>query len=165
MERCLELLRGYRIGLNLSQILYNYWKRHQIVSKVVKCLGAASVTGRGVTQGNPEPPMIFNIVVYAVVRAVLEEVCSLQEAQNGMGWAVGERNLVFYADGRRIGGRYHEWVQDALTVMIDIFQRMGMEMNLGKTKAMVCIPMFIWGKWGELAYKRRKIGEKETFME
>ena len=73
------------------------------------------------TQGDPAPPMIFNIVVDAVVRAVLEEVCSLQEAHNGMGWAVGEKNLIFYTDDGRIVGRDHEWVQDAMTVMVAMF--------------------------------------------
>ena len=73
------------------------------------------------TQGDPAPPMIFNIVVDAVVRAVLDEVCSLQEAHNGMGWAVGEKNLIFYTDDERIVGRDHEWVQDSMTVMVAMF--------------------------------------------
>ena len=47
--------------------------------------------------------MIFNIVVDAVVRDVLEEVCSPQEAQNGMGWEAGARNF-FYTDDGRIAG-------------------------------------------------------------
>ena len=74
--------------------------------------------------------MIFNIVVDVVVLAVLEEVCSPQEAHHGMGWAVGERNLVFYADDRSIVGRYHKWVQDALTVTVSMFRRMALKNNL-----------------------------------
>ena len=30
---------------------------------------------------------------------------------------------------------------------------------------MVCIPGFIWGKWGELAYKWMVTGEGATFRE
>ena len=37
--------------------------------------------------------MIFNIVVYVVVWAVIEEVFSPQEAQHSMGWEAGERNI------------------------------------------------------------------------
>ena len=37
-------------------------------------------TGRGLTQGDPVSPMIFNIVVDAVVQAVLDVVCRPQEA-------------------------------------------------------------------------------------
>ena len=73
------------------------------------------------TQGDPVYPMIFNIVVGAVVREVLEEVCRPQEAQNGIGWVAGEINLVFYADEVRIVGRDHEWVQDAMDVMVAMF--------------------------------------------
>ena len=58
-------------------------------------------------------------------------------------------NLIFYADGGRIARRYHEWVQDALLVMVTIFCIMVLEENIEKTKAMVCTPGFILGKWGE----------------
>ena len=51
--------------------------------------------GCGVTQGNPESSIIFNIVVDAVVQGVLEVVYAPQEEHQGIGWAVGERNLVF----------------------------------------------------------------------
>ena len=66
-----------------------------------------------------------------------------------MGWAAGERNLVFYADDGRILGQDHEWVQDALSITVAMFCRMGLETNLENTKAMVCTPGFVWGKWGE----------------
>ena len=62
--------------------------------------------------------MIFNIVMDAVVRAELEVVCRTQEAQDGMGWAAGGRNLVFYADDGSIMGRNHIWAQDALTMTV-----------------------------------------------
>ena len=77
--------------------------------------------GRGVTQGYPASPMIFNIVVDAVSRAVLEVVCGPQEARHGMGWAAGERNLILYADVGRIVGRDHIWLKEALTVTVAIF--------------------------------------------
>ena len=87
--------------------------------------------------------MTFNIMVDAVARSMLEAVCGPQEAWHGMGWAAGERNLIFYTDNGRIGGRYHTWVQDALAVSVVMFQQMGMETNLDKTKALVCTPGYI----------------------
>ena len=42
-----------------------------------------------VTQGDPAYPMIFNIFVDAVGRAVLEVCFGPQEPQHGMGWAEG----------------------------------------------------------------------------
>ena len=68
-------------------------------------MGRTFGTSRGVTQGYPESPMIFNIVVDKVVQEVIEEVCGPQEAHRGMGRATGERNLVFYAYNGRITGR------------------------------------------------------------
>ena len=109
--------------------------------------------------------MIFKIVVDVVIRAVLDVICGTQETQHGLGWAAGKRNLVFYADYGRIAGRYHKWVQDALTVTVVMFYRMVLETNLENTKSMVYTPGFIWGEWGERAYKEREIGEGATFRE
>ena len=52
--------------------------------------------------------MIFNIVLDAVLRAVLTEVCGTQEDHHRLGWVPGERNLVFYEDDAR---RHPDWVQ------------------------------------------------------
>ena len=46
-----------------------------------------------------------------------------------------------------------------------MFQWMGLETNLDKTKALVCTPGYIWGKWSEAAYKRRATREGGTFRE
>ena len=103
--RCMEILRGYRMGQNMARLIDHHWDNQLFVPKVSRFIGRALVTGRGVTQGNHTSPMIFNILVDAVVRAVLAVVCGPQEAQHGMGWAVGERNLVFYKDDRLIAVR------------------------------------------------------------
>ena len=50
------------------------------------------------TQGDPVSLKIFNLVVEAVVRAVLLELCGPQEANYGFGLSTGEHNIVFYAD-------------------------------------------------------------------
>ena len=39
--------------------------------------------------------MIFNIVVDAVVRAVIDVFYGTQEDQHGLGWADRERNVIF----------------------------------------------------------------------
>ena len=46
---------------------------------------------RGVIKGEPAYPPIFNIVVHAVVRAVLLELCRYQDAHHGFVWAAGEK--------------------------------------------------------------------------
>ena len=111
-----------------------------LVPKVNRFLGIPFGTGRRVTQGDPASPMMFNIMVNEVVGALLEVVCAPQDTRHDMGWAVGERNLVFYVDDRRIGGREYIWVQDALTASVAMIRRMGLKTKLKKTKTLVCTP-------------------------
>ena len=83
----------------------------------------------GVTQSDPVSQIIFNIVVGAVAREVLDLVCVPQESKYVLGWVSGESNLVFYTNDGRVAGRDHEWVHDALTVTVYIFCRVGIETN------------------------------------
>ena len=41
-------------------------------------------------------------------------------------------NLFLYLDDGRIAGKDHEWVQDALTVMVAMVWQMGLDKNLEK---------------------------------
>ena len=108
---------------------------------------------------------IFNIVLSAVVRLVLLDVCGPQESKHGFGCTAGEHNICFYADDGRIGGLNPIWVQTALTDMVRMFDRLGLQTNLSKTKSMVYTPRFIWGQQGVEAYKQRDAVEGPTFLE
>ena len=79
---------------------------------------AAVGDGEGVTQGDPEFQMIFNIVIVEVVHAVLEEVYGPQEALHDLGLEEGGRNLVFYADGGWNVGSDIDWVKNSLEVIV-----------------------------------------------
>ena len=72
---------------------------------------------------------------------------------------------MFYEDDGRISDHKPMWVQTMLTVVVQIFERVGLQMKLGKTKGMVFTPGFIWGQLGVAAYKRRATGEGDTFRE
>ena len=77
----------YGMGPNMDLLLISYWDRHRFVPKTGKLLGKESRTGRGLIQGDPASIMIFNIVVDAMVRAVLDVVCRPQESHHGLVWA------------------------------------------------------------------------------
>ena len=100
-----------------------------------KYYGRPFNTWRGVTQGDPVSPTLFNIIVDALVRTTLQEICVPQESQHGFGWSAVEHNIRFYADDGRIAGRDPIWVQAELTTMVRIFERVGLQTNLDKTKA------------------------------
>ena len=108
---------------------------------------------------------LFNIILDAVVRSTLKEICGTQEAQHGFGWSVGEHNICFYTDGGRISGQDPIWVQSVLTTMVRMFEIVGLQTNLDKTKAMICTPGFIWGQQGSDVYKQRATGEGTKFWE
>ena len=87
--RCMEILRGYVLVPKLQQILQWYWDGQRVVPKSGKYYGRPFSTGRGVTQVDLLSLTVFHIVVDAVVRADLQEVCGPQEAQRGFRWVTG----------------------------------------------------------------------------
>ena len=78
------------------------------------------------------------------------------------GWAEGDHNIVFYAEDERIAGHNPIWVQKTLTAMVRMFDRVGLQKNLGKTKSMVCTPGFVWGQQEAAEYKTRAMVEGDT---
>ena len=145
--------------------IYGYWDEQKVVPKARNYFGRLFHIDRGVTQGYPVSRMIFNIVLDAVVRAVLLEVCGPQEAHHGFGWATGKHNIVLYVEEMLIVMRNPIWVQTTLTATLIIFERVVIQKNLGNTKAMVFTPGFLWGQQGGAAYKRRATGEGANFRE
>ena len=60
-------------GIILQRLLHRYWDEQVVVLKAGKIFGQMFGTYRGVTQGNPVSPKIFNVVVDVAVRVVLKE--------------------------------------------------------------------------------------------
>ena len=67
-SRSLEILKGYRVGERVRRLLRGYWNKTTMVARAGGYYGTGFKVGRGVTQGNPLSPTIFNVVVDAVVR-------------------------------------------------------------------------------------------------
>ena len=78
--RCMEILQGCGMVHNMARLISQHWDNQSFFPKLVRFLGMSFSTGRWVMQGDPATPMIFKIVVDAVVRAFLEVVCVPQEA-------------------------------------------------------------------------------------
>ena len=66
--RYLEILEGYGVGPNARRLLKTYWRRLTMVARAGGYYGTAFKGERGVTQGDPLSPTIFNVVVDAIVR-------------------------------------------------------------------------------------------------
>ena len=78
-SRSLEILKGYGVGERVRKMLREYWERTTMVARAGSYYGKGFMVGRGVTQGDPLSPTIFNVVVDAVVRHWL--TIAVQEAE------------------------------------------------------------------------------------
>ena len=66
---------------------------------------------------------------------------------------------MFYAENGRITGRNPMWMQDKMTTPAHMSEWVGLYKNLGKTKAMISTPGFIWGQLYQYIYKQWVTGE------
>ena len=67
-SRYLDILEGYGVVPRALCLLRRYWGRLQMVAQAGGDYGETFCGERGVTQGDPLLPTIFNVVVDAVVR-------------------------------------------------------------------------------------------------
>jgi exonuclease III len=126
-ERTLEILEGYGVGPNIRAFLKKIWDGDTLVSKQGGFYGKPFDVGRGVRCGDVDSPIIFNIVIDAIVRDI--EACRPEETANAA--------QLFYADDGTITGNEPEKVQRLTDDYTERFLRVGLKMNDKKTKAMV----------------------------
>ena len=66
-SRSLKILKVYGVGDRVQRLLWGYWDRMTMVARAGGYYGKGFKGGRGMTQGDPLSPTIFNVVVDAVV--------------------------------------------------------------------------------------------------
>ena len=97
-DRCLGILSGYSMGPRTLWLIRTYWVRLQMVARSGGYYGPASKNYRGVTQGYPMSPTIFNVVVDAIIRHWVEVVAPTEAVKEGLNKAVQELSMYFYSD-------------------------------------------------------------------
>ena len=95
---------------------------------------------RDVTQGNLLSPTIFSVVVDAVVRHWVNGLVDEAEAKGETGREGRHQLAVFYSNGSMVILSEPAWLQGAFNALVDIFDRVGLLTNVGKTVSMVCYP-------------------------
>ena len=68
-----------------------------------------------------------------------------------------------YEYNGRIAVRKPILAQKVLKELLRMFDRVGLQINLGKTKAIICTPGFTLSQKDEVAYKHMDTGEGSTF--
>ncbi len=97
--------------------------------------------GRGVTQGGPFSPHIFNVVVDAVVQEWLHQKLGVEFTRQGLGDLAQTILVAFYADDSVLSARCPEWLQNSFTILVGLFKHgVGLCTNAQKMKVMMCIP-------------------------
>ena len=114
--------------------------RLTMVARAGGYYGTAFGGERGVTQGDPLSPTIFNVVVDAVVRHWVNRIVEEAEARGETGREVRHQAALFYADDGMVVSSDPAWLQGAFTALVGLFDRVGLLTNAGKTVSMVCHP-------------------------
>ena len=139
-ERCMEIMRGYGVGPNILRLIQFFWDNAELVCRASGVFGRPFKARRGVPQGGPVSPRIFNIMVDAIVREWLRQVLGDKAAIEGIGEEVWRFLAAFYADDGLIQSRDPVLLQSSFNILIALFDRVGLKTNTTKTKAMVCVP-------------------------
>ena len=159
--RCLKILAGYGVGRKVSGLLQHFWASAEYVCKAGGYFGRRRFkTGRGVTQGGPASPRIFNIVVDAVLREWLRHGLGKRAAAEGMLRYVRMFLPGFYADDGLLQSRCPTMLQDSFNSLVALFERVGLKTNTSKTKAMVCVPGKIRTRLLKEVYTNARVGLK-----
>ncbi len=140
--RCLEILAGYGVGPNLLHLQKHCWDGAKMVYCAGGSYGESFSAGWGITQGGPLSSLMFNVCVDAVVREWLRQCLGDDAARMGIGEAVCDHVLAFFVDDGLVAARCPEWLQSSFTILIHLFERIGigLKTNATKTKVMTCLP-------------------------
>ena len=115
-----------------------------MVAKVGEYFGYPFKGQCGVTQGGALSPIIFDLVVDAVLRHWVSVVAVTQgEADPGAeGFGQDIQRLVkyFYANNGILATKQAKMMKRALNVLAELFDQVGLHTNMGNMIRMVCQP-------------------------
>ena len=122
--QALRILKEYGVGERLLRIISTIWANDTMVPRQAGYFGRAFRAHRGVGQGDIMLPVIFNVIVDAVIR----------HWRNTDSTGFDLETLLFYADDGLLVGTDAQQVQESLDVITKGFLLVGLRMNATKTE-------------------------------
>ena len=97
-ERLLEILEDRGVGSNLLRLIRVFWEMATFCCRAGGNHGRPFKAFRGVTQGGPLSPRLFNIMVDVIIREWMRQVMRPKAAAEGVGLEVRKLLACFYVD-------------------------------------------------------------------
>ena len=135
-NRCLKILHDCGVVFKTLRLIQCFWDKDVLVCKASSCYGELFKARRGVTQGGPVSPTIFNLMVDAVIRE-WERLLLLKGTPLGQ---VRVLVSIFYADDGLIASQHQEDLQTAVDLLTGLFDYVGLQTNTKKTEVMAFLP-------------------------
>ncbi len=127
--RCLKILAGYGVGPKLLHLQKQFWDNEKMVCCAGGNFGELVVASQGVSQGGgslwPHVQCLCRRGSKGVAAAILGD----NAAQGGMGEAVPNYIVAFFANDRLVAARCPEWLQSWFTILVDLFEHIGLWTN------------------------------------
>jgi hypothetical protein len=159
-ERSIMFLEGYGAGPWMIWPIRGYWRDAIMVCQAAGNYGTAFKAGCGVTQGGPLSAKIFNILVDAVVwewMQQLEEDGDYEEEE--VAEYMATFFAIFYVNDAFLASQDAGFLQHALTLLVDLFEWLGLQANTSKTQTMICTPAGIRTQLPSESYHRMQTGQ------
>ena len=142
----------------MLHLIETFWENAELVCRANRRFGKPFKAQRGVTQGGPVSPKIFNIMVDAIVREWISQLVGDEAVSTGLKDAIKILLAIFYADDGYIASRSKEQLQEAIDLLAELFDRVGLHTNTSKTKGMTCISGKIRTRLSEEVYSNSRVG-------
>ena len=157
-ERCLEILQGYGVDPLILRLIEKFWDLAILACRASGCYGKPFKAHRGVTHGGPFLTHILNVMVDAVVRGWLHTILGPDAARDRYGKEICTLMVIFYADDVLLASRDPVLFQQALDVIVGLFQRVDLCRNMSKTKVVTCVPGRICTRHSNWVYNNSREG-------
>ena len=116
-------------------------------------------------QGDPLSPIIFNMVVDAVVRHWVTMMVEIVDEWIGHIKESRHQNALFYANDSMVTSLEPIWIQGAFITLVGLFDRVVLNTNVGKTVKIFCHPCQVSGMQVEAVYRIRMTGAGTSYRE